>query len=60
MSTAGHRAPKLDARPLRVYREYGDKQGTVLCVAHRNNHFLLNPGAFGTGEYGGICERCSR
>lgn len=49
---------KPGAQPLRIYRDHSDKQGVVMCEAHRDRYFLRVPSAFGCGEYGGSCERC--
>jgi len=54
---AGYR--KISNQPLRVYRDSSDTTGIVLCPAHREPFFTLNPAAKGAGEYGGQCEQCS-
>ncbi|MCW6003798.1 hypothetical protein K1W54_04275 [Micromonospora sp. CPCC 205371] len=56
MTTATTR--KANSRSLRVYREFADKVGIVMCERHRTHYFAIYPSAFGCGEYGGECEPC--
>lgn len=58
MNTTAAEFRRLEKLALRVYDNHFDKTGAVMCRAHRDRHYLMNPGAFGIGEFGGTCELC--